>query len=512
MRIAIVGGGATGTSVLASLVRHHRGPGRISVTVFEMDERPGPGRAFAPGSRTATLNQPAGGITLRPDEPEHFLDWLARRAGPAAGHPAGYTADPDAFLPRETFGRYLESAFRAALSRGPDRGVHAGLVTDQVMSLDRGGGRFGVRTATGTRHTFDAVFLCTGSSAPTDVYGLSGHANFTADPYPLRPMSQRIPSDASVAVLGTGLSAADAVLELAIRGHQGPLRMYSRSGLLPDVRNHGTKSQLALDWPRAVQEAITRHGRLRLRDIYDLVVREMAAHSLPASLLHQEFDRNEHVHDRLARHLGAAQRGDAWHALRNEIVMAVLEGEGVWDHVDTVTRRALRRWHAVFLSACAPLPLPSAGTLDSLIARRQLSVEAGIHDVTPRRDGPGFVIRTRTSQQTADHVVNTIRPHTVPTPDRIAAAVASLLANRLAAADPLGGLRIAPETNELIAPSGDVTRHLYAFGQLAFGECYFASSSLHMITRRVERTVRLLLAGLPAAQHAGRRRAYVQSV
>lgn len=490
MRIAIVGGGASGTSVLDSLVRHHDGAHPLTVTVYEPHPRNGPGRAFAPGSPAAVLNQPANGITLRPDDPHHFLDWLTRtRTDPP---------DPGAFLPRDTFGEYLADAFQEARSDGLARGVRSDVVGARVTAITRtaDGSRYRLHTlpGDGRPHTFDAVFLCTGSSSPQDAYGLTGHPQVTPDPYPLSDGRHRhVPADATVAVIGTGLSATDVVHDLAAHGHLGPIHLLSRTGRLPAVRDHATPAALALDWPRAVQARVARDGRLRLRDIHRLAVEELAAHGLPAHRLHQEFDPREHPHARLARHVDEAHRGDPWHALRHEVVMTVLEGEGVWDRMDATARRALRTWHPELLALCAQLPLPSADTLNALVNQGQLTVTAGLRAITPRPDTGGFLLHTGARPLHADHIVNTARPHTASTPQLATDLVAALLRHRLAAPDPLGGLRTDPVSSELVGPGGTITPRLYAFGQLAYGTCYLASSSLHMITRRVTKAVRLLL-------------------
>ena len=67
----------------------------------------------------------------------------------------------------------------------------------------------------------------------SDVYpGLRGSPGYSPSPWP----HPTIPKAASVAIIGTGLSAVDAVKQLFAEGHTGPVTLASRGGRLPAVK------------------------------------------------------------------------------------------------------------------------------------------------------------------------------------------------------------------------------------------------------------------------------------
>src|SRR3954471_22709574 len=77
--IAIVGGGASGCLVAIQLLRQARRPVRI-LLIERMSEI---GRGVAYGTRCPEhlLNVTAGKMGAFPEDPGHFLRWVAARAG-----------------------------------------------------------------------------------------------------------------------------------------------------------------------------------------------------------------------------------------------------------------------------------------------------------------------------------------------------------------------------------------------------------------------------------------------
>ena len=70
-RIAIIGGGLSGASILIGLLRspHHR---RLVITVFEPREVLGTGIAYGDAAPWHLLNVVANRASLEPDDPDHW--------------------------------------------------------------------------------------------------------------------------------------------------------------------------------------------------------------------------------------------------------------------------------------------------------------------------------------------------------------------------------------------------------------------------------------------------------
>lgn len=118
---------------------------------------------------------------------------------------------------------------------------------------------------------------CAGGSVLSDPFSLTGFQGYVANPYPTRERLREIPLDAAVGIVGSGLTAVDVAVSLKARGHSGPVRLYSRSGVLPLVRRPGpdrAAEHLTVDRISAITAP---SDGLRLADLERLFNQEVQA-------------------------------------------------------------------------------------------------------------------------------------------------------------------------------------------------------------------------------------------
>ena len=476
MRIGVIGCGAAGTAVLDTLVRTAAASRRrVEVTVFEPGGAFGPGRAYGLANGTAPLNLVPARMSLRPDQPTHFSDWL------------DIADDGDAYLPRATYGRYLADVVSFALATAVSHGSRVELIDERVVELAMREGEFHACSAAYRRYRFDAVFLCVGSAEPDDVYGLAGRPGFIADPYPLDELRDEIDEHSPVAVLGTGLSAVDVALRLAERGHRGPVTLFSRSGYLPAVRGSTALSMpLRTIRPGDLARLTARRGHLAVRDLWQVIGREFRAQGIPPHTITREFRRDEPPATRLRRQRDEAVVGNRAHALLLDIAGVLVRD--AWPRFDDASRAEfVRDWHSLVAGLCAPMPIPSANALCTLVSAGRLRLRGGLQKVTST--DAGFTVDTETEQFTVDTVINTIRPYPVTIPSRASELVGSLLNSGLAVPHPHGGVGITPETLRLVDRTGQPVPGLYALGELTTGELYLETTIIGAIARRARQAV-----------------------
>jgi uncharacterized NAD(P)/FAD-binding protein YdhS len=216
--IAIIGGGVSGALTAFHLVRQE-----AQARVILIDQRPdfGLGLAYSTPSLRHLLNVPAGKISALPDQPDHFLNWLRKSHDPAATEKT--------FAPRAVFGRYIQSLLRSTSPLEQEiatvvdvrpHGSGAVLSLDNVCELRA-----------------DLVVLATGNFDPAPLPGItkvaadSGlyrHNAWTAETY------EELDPEATVALIGTGLTGVDVVLRLRELGHRGRIIAASRHGIFPN--------------------------------------------------------------------------------------------------------------------------------------------------------------------------------------------------------------------------------------------------------------------------------------
>ena len=212
-RVIIVGGGAAGTLVGIHLAT--RSAGTRQIVIVEPAERLGEGIAYSTTSPSHLLNVRADGMSAFPDHPSDFTEWARRTGLPLRG---------TEFLPRMLYARYLRESLEASAGAAfvrHDRARAVGLLDGaRVMLSD------------GTETAADDLVLATGNHMAALPW-LPDAPGVIRDPWAPGALDG-IGRMASVAIVGSGLSAVDVVLSLRDRDHQGGVALVSSHGLLPE--------------------------------------------------------------------------------------------------------------------------------------------------------------------------------------------------------------------------------------------------------------------------------------
>jgi uncharacterized NAD(P)/FAD-binding protein YdhS len=227
--IVIVGGGFSGTLLAINLLRHD---GPRATLVERSGDRIARGVAYSATEPAHLLNVRAAGMSAFPDEPDHFVRWLAARGEGDAG----------SFVPRLRYGAYLREALdavrcdRLSLREGDVRDV-----TDH-----------GVVLACGQAIAADRVVLATGNLPPHTPPGIDPAAlpggRYLDDPW-RADAAAGLREDDTVVLLGTGLTAVDVALQLDAAGFAGRIVALSRRGLHPRRHAPGPMATGETDLP-----------------------------------------------------------------------------------------------------------------------------------------------------------------------------------------------------------------------------------------------------------------------
>jgi uncharacterized NAD(P)/FAD-binding protein YdhS len=230
--VVVVGGGFSGSMTAAQVLRKMQSAG-IHGRVVIVERRGAVGEGVAYGTRELAhlLNVPADRMSAWPDRPDDFVRWASARRR---------NVRPGEFLPRQWYGEYVRETL---LGTAKEVGAAAELsvLLDEVRRVARRPeGGWLVHLARGASIRADAVVLAIGHRPPDDPIGRkwSGpRTRYIIDPW--RPFALNVigPND-SVIVLGSGLSAVDAVLSLAHPSRTAPITILSRRGLLPQAHTN----------------------------------------------------------------------------------------------------------------------------------------------------------------------------------------------------------------------------------------------------------------------------------
>ncbi len=231
----------------------------VNVVLVERQGALGEGVAYSTREQAHLLNVPAGRMSAWPDRPNDFVQWASRRHA---------SAEPTDFLPRQWYGEYVRETL---LETAVEAGESARLLVlfDEVRRIARRpDGGWLVNFARGASLPADAVVLAIGHRPPADPIGRlwSGPRNrYIADPWrvfatgPVRP-------DEPVVILGSGLTAVDAVLSLTQEPRQAQITLISRRGLVPQAHRASPVAPANLE--TLVSEMLAAPGGVRAKALF----------------------------------------------------------------------------------------------------------------------------------------------------------------------------------------------------------------------------------------------------
>lgn len=503
--LAIVGGGSTATSFLAQLVAaldpaKERGARRI--TVFEPLTDVGPGEPYAADLPTNLLNIPAGKMSAYAEDRGHFLKWIQSRGTDVLQKYGVSHLDPGAFLPRPLFGEYLQDVWRDLCLRAQALQVHIQRVAARVDGIDLNPEDGSVRLETGAGE-FRAwrVVLCNGNLPATSYAELQGRAGYFSSPYPVAELVSRVGRDASVGIIGTSLSAIDAIVALKESGHAGPMLAVSRSGRLPAVR-----STVALSAPVAPPTAEeiaslvqSNEQGLTLEAVFALLGDRLAA-SGDALDLTDILGYGADPELALEQEISASSTlPRSWQAIAISLNDAI---EHAWRLMrDSERRRFYAQWRSLWMTRRATFPMTNALKIKRYLEDGALQIHAGNNDLSINSAGDGFQVRLLDREgNRADRRVEYIVNATGMSTDVTASSdplVQSLLQRGIASADPYGGFQLDFDTGCLLDSNGNVVRGISVLGSLAVGT-YFWTMSLDVNARLALDQARRIAAELGA--------------
>ena len=224
--VAIVGGGFAGAMVAAQLLDPRRPSPPIRVVLIERKVPAGRGVAYGTPVPEHVLNVPAGHMSAYPDDPDHFVRWLAAK---------GEDADPHRFAPRSLYGWYVGDVLEQAVANAPpDRDFM--IARDEAIGILPAGDRFRLRLGDETFVTADRVVFALGHFPPAPPSKLApamlDRPWYVGDAWAPAALAPLAPG-AEVLIVGTGLTAVDLATALLERAGAARVHLVSRRALLP---------------------------------------------------------------------------------------------------------------------------------------------------------------------------------------------------------------------------------------------------------------------------------------
>jgi uncharacterized NAD(P)/FAD-binding protein YdhS len=239
-QINIIGAGFAGSAVAMQLIQQANTA--LQIRLFERTDQAQTGVAYADQGLDLLLNVPAGRMSLWPEQPHHFVDWLAQQVEFSA-LPLSELASR--FVPRRCYGRYLQQQWQHSQQLGKSKGILLESINADIRQLEIRQGKpliYGHRLDAAPRqgepqhlnhwHS-DVLILACGNEQPAAPAVMPPemlqHPAYRANPWQQQSY-QGLSADSQVLILGNGLSMVDAVMALRQAGVRQPILSLSPHG------------------------------------------------------------------------------------------------------------------------------------------------------------------------------------------------------------------------------------------------------------------------------------------
>ncbi len=249
--VAIIGGGASGAIAAIQLIRNADRP--LKIIFVEPRSSLGRGIAYSTEFDSHLLNVPAWNMSALHGDRDHFVRWLRRKVAKNIGR--------NSFARRSLYGTYLHETLFESMSRAGRR-VSIEHFRSPATRVELHDGRAQITMENDLRISVDRVILALGhppqkNPLPVDtrVEAVSAWSSSAFDS--LEP-------DASVLLVGSGLTAVDAATALDERGHRGTIHVVSRHGKWPLVHAASAGESTSRS-PRAAATARAMLRAIRVR-------------------------------------------------------------------------------------------------------------------------------------------------------------------------------------------------------------------------------------------------------
>jgi uncharacterized NAD(P)/FAD-binding protein YdhS len=469
--ITIIGGGACGISVFIELFLQFRIAGlhqQVSITIIEENNEVGKGLAFGTKQPGHILNTQADLMGIHYTEPQHFSEWLIENAESVEDEVVDNHGRDEAFTTRRLYGDYLKAQFDHYFDLAKKEGMQVEIIHASALKVSQTKNGFNVFLSGKKKHSCNYLILSPGTPVANNYPELEKRSNYFPSPWPSEPLIEKIPKTADLGILGSSLSAIDALMTLVDNGHKGKITFYSFDGLLPRVQPENQEPYqcefITLKNLHQIQRSKLRNPFVK--ELLRLFMQEAEDYA-GKKIDWKETNRIGKPADRLLKTdiKIALNGGDA---LINIPYALRYESSEMWKSLDESERIKFKKWLGGYWAAnrhC--MPLVNAERVEKLFDSKQLTVIPDLKEVIFDQK-KGFVLTYGDDEQASEkYLINATGP--ASDIEKMKSELMQALAKSgLVEAEAVGGIKINTQTMQIIRDKKPYP-NFYALGHITNG-------------------------------------------
>lgn len=225
-RIGIIGAGFSGTMLARHFVEQEKE--LLSIFIYNSNADFALGTAYNPKSSKLLLNVVAGKMSAFPDKPNHFVEWCLKNG---IGTENAQDLLAGSFLPRSTYGKYLNDVWKETQEIAKKNGHQLNLIPEKAREIEKFDSYYRIHSES-RKETLDYLILATGNELPGNPQ-IKNVDFFKSNLYQQNPWRidfSKINREEPILILGNGLTMVDTVMELRENGIQQKIVSVSPNG------------------------------------------------------------------------------------------------------------------------------------------------------------------------------------------------------------------------------------------------------------------------------------------
>ncbi|MCF0065237.1 FAD/NAD(P)-binding protein [Dyadobacter chenwenxiniae] len=472
INITIIGGGACGISAFIELflqLRIAKSHENVSITIIEENQEVGKGLAFGTKQPGHILNTQADLMGIHFTEPQHFSDWLIEHDARIGSEVVDNQGENKAFTTRRLYGDYLKEQFEHYFELAKKEGMRVEVIRASAIKIAKMTAGFDVHLSGNKKHACNYLVLAPGTPVANNYPELEDNKHYFGSPWPSTPLLENIPKDADVAILGSSLSAIDALMTLADNAYTGKITCYSLDGLMPRVQSDEHEriecKFLTLKKLHEIQRNELRNPTIK--EIFRLFIQEAEAYADGAIDWKATKRMGKPADQLLAEDIEIARKGGD--ALVNIPYSLRYESSEMWKWLDESEKLKFKKWLGPYWAVnrhC--MPLVNAERVRKLFETKQLSVVPRLKEVVFDENKNGFVLTCEDGQESVEkYLINATGPASSVKMMK-SELMQNLAKDNLIEAENAGGIKINTETMQVIAGK-KAYPNFYAVGHITNG-------------------------------------------
>lgn len=266
MKIAIIGAGLTGSTILETIIKHKNFNSSTYITVFDKRSFYGAGFPHEYDSNKRVLNVQSHLMSVDDNNPLDFVEWLNKN---------NKEESFEKVAPRTYYGEYLHDYFKKYYENKNVKFINSEVIDVIPNTSAQKIQSYNIKTENNIYNDFDYLFLALGHPVYKNIYDFKETNKYIWDVYPLNNNLSSIKKSDKVGIIGTGATSLDVFRHLMSK-YKNDTSIYflSRSSLFDtpdftyDLEKPEYRFSMSQEW---IDEKLDRNDFINLNDTVNLI-------------------------------------------------------------------------------------------------------------------------------------------------------------------------------------------------------------------------------------------------